>query len=133
MLQLHVTDDRGAVTSHPVDRLPHLIGRSPNVDLQIVAPGVWEEHASIDLSETDTAGRKRFVISSFRESLISINGEVVAGKELRIGDEITLGAARIVVSLAPAKQTNLSLQEFAVWALLLLVVIVEAAVVHYAK
>ena len=133
MLQLHVTDDRGAVTSHTVDRLPFLIGRSPQADLQIVAPGVWEEHASIDLAESESAARKRFVIAPVRESLVAINGEVVAGKELHIGDEITLGATRIVVSLAPAKQGKLSLQELTVWALLLAVVIVEAAVIHFAN
>jgi hypothetical protein len=133
MLQLHVTDDRGAVTSHTVDRLPFLIGRSPQADLQIVALGVWEEHASIDLAESESAARKRFVIAPVRESLVAINGEVVAGKELHIGDEITLGATRIVVSLAPAKQGKLSLQELTVWALLLAVVIVEAAVIHFAN
>ena len=133
MLQLHVTDDRGAVTSHTVDNLPFLIGRSPQADLQIVAPGVWEEHAFIDLAESESAARKRFVIVPVRESLVAINGEVVAGKELHIGDEITLGATRIVVSLAPAKQGKLSLQELIVWALLLAVVIVEAAVIHFAN
>jgi hypothetical protein len=133
MLQLHVTDDRGAVTSHTVDHLPFLIGRSPQADLQLVAPGVWEEHAFIDLAESESAARKRFVIAPVRESLVAINGEVVAGKELHIGDEITLGATRILVSLAPAKQGKLSLQELTVWALLLAVVIVEAAVIHFAN
>ena len=133
MLQFHVTDDRGAVTSYTVDRLPFVIGRSPQADLQIISPGVWEEHASIDLADTDGAGRKRFVVSSVRESLLSINGEVASAKELKIGDEITLGATRIVVSLAPARQTRLSFQELAVWTVLLLVVILEAAVIHFAK
>src|SRR5688500_904703 len=106
MLQLYVTDDRGAVTSHIVDRLPFLIGRSSQADLQLVVPGVWDEHASIDLTDTEGVARKRFVISSIRESLLSINGEVASAKELRIGDEISLGATRIVVSLAPARRAQ---------------------------
>jgi hypothetical protein len=133
MLQLQVTDDRGAVTSHVIDRVPFLIGRSAQADLQLVTPGVWEEHASIDLTDTDGVGRERFVISAIGDSLLSINGDVISSKELRIGDEIHVGAARIVVSLSPARQKKLSLQELAVWMLLLVVVIVEAAVIQFAK
>ena len=128
MLQFHVTDDRGAVTSHIIDRVPFLIGRSPQANLRLIAPGVWDEHASIDLTDTE-----RFMISAVGESLLSVNGEVISSSELRIGDEIHLGAARIVVSLSPAQQKKLSLQELAVWTLLLVVVIVEAAVIQFAR
>jgi hypothetical protein len=133
MLQFYVTDDRGAVTSHIIDRGPFLIGRSARADLRLVTPGVWEEHASIDLTDTDGEGRERFMISAVGESLLSVNGEVISSRELRIGDEIHVGAARIVVSLSPAKQKKLSLQELAVWTLLMVVVIVEAAVIQFAK
>jgi len=133
MLQLHVTDDRGAVTSHLVSELPFVIGRSQQASLQLVAPGIWNEHASIELTNTNAAGRERFVITALGESLLSVNGEVLPAKELKIGDEVILGATRILVSLAPPKQKRLARQEFGVSVLLLVVVILEALVIHVAK
>jgi hypothetical protein len=133
MLQVHVTDDRGAVTSHIVDRVPFLIGRSPQADLQVIAAGVWEEHASIQMADVGRIGRNRFVIFAVQQGLLSINGEVIPSKELKIGDEISLGAARILVSLAPASQGRLALHEIAVWTLLVAVVLIEALVIQFAK
>lgn len=132
MLQLQVTDERGAVTQHAADIFPFLIGRSPNAQLRLVASGVWEEHASISLIDQPGRPAPRFIIEPVRESLLTVNGEAVRSKEISMGDEISLGAARILVSLAPGRQTRLGWHETAVWAILIFVVIVEAMIVQLA-
>ena len=132
MLQLQVTDERGAVTQHRADHFPFVIGRSPEAQLRLVAPGVWEEHASINLVDQPGRSAPRFLIESLRESLLTINGEAVRSKEISVGDEISVGAIRILASLAPARQTRLGWHEAIVWGLLICVVILEALVVHLA-
>lgn len=133
MLQLHVTDERGVVTCCIAESFPFLIGRSGEADLRISSGGVWEEHALIRLGASEGARHERFVIESVGQSLLSINGEITPSKIISIGDEISLGAARLVVSLAPARQSKLAWHESLVWAILLLVVALEAIVVHFAK
>ena len=130
MLQLSVTDDSGAVTQHIAAEFPLLIGRSPHAHLRLAAPGVWEEHASLRLVEEKG---QRVGIEARGDSLLLVNGESVRSKALSPGDEITIGAARVVVSLAPAQQTRLQIHELAVWALLLVVMAAEALAVHFAR
>lgn len=132
MLQLHVTDDRGAVTAFQADEFPLVIGRSPQAQLRISSAGVFEEHARIDLVRPESGTGERFVIQALGHSLVSVNGAVAASKQLAIGDEVSLGAARLVVSLAPARQGKLGLHESLVWGILLVVVFVEALVIHFA-
>ena len=134
MLQLHVTDERGIVTSHIATEPSFLIGRSPQAQLRLDSSGVWEEHARIYLAESsDKPGQHRYVLEALGQSLVSINGQIVGGKELAIGDEILLGGARLSVSLAPPAQKRLFLQEWFVWCLLLLVVGSEAVLILLAE
>lgn len=133
MLQLNVTDERGWATICEARTFPFVIGRSSTADLQITSAGVWEEHASIRLVRREATHLQRFVIESRGESLLFVNGEVTARKEIAIADEISLGAARVLVSLAPARQTTLRWHEVQVWLLLLFVVLVEAVVLHLAR
>jgi len=132
MLQLHVTDDRGAVTTFEASVFPLTIGRSPQAGIRIAAAGVFENHAQIDLADVESQGQ-RFFIQPVGQGHVLVNGEVVTSKRLVLGDEISLGAARMVVSLAPARQPRLGFHEAVVWGLLLLVVTVEAVVIHFAQ
>ncbi|MGZ8940726.1 MAG: FHA domain-containing protein, partial [Limisphaerales bacterium] len=133
MLQLHVTDERGVVTCCIAETFPFRIGRSAGADLQISSAGVWEEHACIRLSAREGARDEHFIIESVGQSLVSINGQMTPSKVISIGDEISLGAARLVVSLAPARQSKLVWHESLVWAILLLIVALEAFVVYFAE
>ena len=134
MLQLHVTDERGTVTSHVATDFPLLIGRSSQAQLRLDAAGVWEEHARIYLAESARyPNQHRYVLEALGQSLVSINGEIISAKELAIGDEILVGAARLTVSLAPPAQKRLALHEWLLWGLLLLVVICEAVVILVAQ
>ena len=134
MLQLHVTDESGVVTSIIATEFPLLIGRSPQAGLRLESYGVWEEHARISLIEsTRAASEHRFFLESLGQSLVSVNGQITPSKELAIGDEVLLGAARFTVSLAPAAQKKLALHEWFVWGLLIIIVLVEGTVIHFAQ
>lgn len=133
MLQLDVTDERGAVTSFVVKKFPFVIGRSPLGDLPITSAGVWEQHATIRLADREQVKTQRFVVESIGQSIVSINGDIALAQALSVGDVISLGAARLTVSLAPSEQSMLAWHELTVWALLLGVVILEALVVHFAR
>jgi len=134
MLQLQVTDERGTVTSHIVTEFPLLIGRSSRAQVRLHSAGVWEEHAQIYPAESSRyPDQHRYVLQAVGQSLVSINGEIISGKELAIGDEILVGAARLTVSLAPPAQKRLAVHEWLVWGLLLLVVVCEALVILVAE
>lgn len=124
MLLLRVTDHRGAVTEHLTDSFPYRIGRSPAADLRLDVPGVFEEHAVIALDDSG-----RYAVSARGSSLLLVNGVQAATAPLRSGDEITLGGSRILVSLAPARQTRLRSTEALVWSILFLVFVAEIALI----
>jgi pSer/pThr/pTyr-binding forkhead associated (FHA) protein len=133
MLQLHVTDDRGAVTAHRAEQFPFVIGRSSESDLQISSAGVFDQHARIELALDQSDSEAKFYLHAIGQSLLLVNGEPIAARRLVIGDEISFGATRALVSLSPAAQSALGLHESLVWSLLILVVIAEALVIHFAR
>src|SRR5688572_5838693 len=123
MMLLRVTDSRGTVTQHIAESFPYKIGRSPQADLKIEDAGVWEIHAVILPGEN-----ARFLIRSEGESLLLRNGAPVLSVQLASGDELSLGAVRVTVCLAPARQKSLGFAEALVWGLLFVVAAAEAAV-----
>lgn len=133
MLQLHVTDDRGTVTTHRVEHFPFLIGRSLQADLQIASAGVFEEHARLELAFEEQSAEAKFFLHALGQSVLLVNGERTTCRRVLIGDEISIGGARALVSLAPAGQSALALHESLVWALVCVVVIAEAVVIHFAR
>ena len=133
MLQLHVTDDRGAVTTYELTEFPVVVGRSAHAGLCLSAPGVFEEHARIDLVPAESGPGERVIIESLGSALVSINGAVLPRKQLAVGDEVSLGAARVLVSLSPARQRRLSLHEASLWSVLVLVVLIESLIIHLAR
>ena len=128
MLLLRVTDGRGAITQHTAESFPYRIGRSPQADLRIEAAGVWENHAVILPGEN-----ARFMIRSEGESLLLRNGTPVRTAQLASGDELSIGAMRVLVGLSPARQKSLSLAEATVCVLLLVVMTAQAAIFVLAR
>jgi predicted component of type VI protein secretion system len=123
MLLLRVTDSRGIVTAHIADSFPYRIGRAAQADLRLEAAGVFENHATILAGDN-----ARFLVRSEGESLLLHNGEPTRSAQLAAGDEISIGSMRVLVSLAPARQKSLGAAEAVAWALLLAVLVGEAAI-----
>ena len=127
MLLLRVTDDRGGVAQHIAAHFPFSIGRAAHSDLQVEAPGVWERHALIHLT-----GDGKFILRAESGALILAGGASIPEMELVLGQELSLGSARLTASLAPAQQKRLAFAEAAAWALLILVVLAETALIFLA-
>jgi len=128
MLLLRVTDARGVVTQHLAQSFPYRIGRSAQADLRIEAPGVWEDHATILPGDSF-----KFLIRSEGESLLLRHGEAIRSAPLGTGDELFLGSARMVVSLAPARQRSLGVTEAMVWVLLAALAVAELLILAAAR
>ena len=108
MLQL-VAVDGATVQAVTATEFPFTIGRSRSAHFRLDSPGVWDNHAAITLKGG------RFHISPEGESLLLINDERSNGGLLRMGDQLSLGAARITVMLAPAARRGLKAREMPVW------------------
>lgn len=118
MLQLLAVESN-SIRPCAAARFPFLIGRNRSSGLQLESPGVWETHARIEISEG------QFVVRSEGESLLLVNDERCTERVLRIGDQLTLGAARVTVTLAPATQHALGVSELLIWTLVSAVAIAQ--------
>lgn len=108
MLQLIAVDGQ-SVQTVTANRFPFSIGRAPSAGLRLDSLGVWDRHATITLRNG------RFHIAPEGESLLLINDQRSDGAILRTGDELSVGAARISVTLSPALQSGLRSRETFVW------------------
>jgi predicted component of type VI protein secretion system len=118
MLLVTVIEGRDA-RSFRVTRFPFVIGRSPEADLRLESPGVWDRHASIEIRNG------RFFIQPEGASLLLINGERSEGAVPRAGDDFSLGGARLTVSLAPAAQMSLAAREMMIGSVIFAVALTQ--------
>ena len=124
MLLLRVIDGRGSVTQHVASSFPCSIGCSADSSLQVEAPGVWERHASIDLSASG-----KFVLRAEPSALVLMHGQPIGERQLAAGDELFLGSARLLVSLSPPQQKSLASAEVVLWFLVLSTVVAEVILI----
>src|SRR5262245_40944869 len=119
MLQFVLADGAGTTQVALCSVFPFSIGRNPAADLQLRAPGVWDEHARVLREETSG----RLVIETVGEALLLIDGARVERAFLLPGQQLQVGGAALGVSLAPVTQKNLRVSEGLLWMLALLVVV----------
>jgi pSer/pThr/pTyr-binding forkhead associated (FHA) protein len=122
MLQFVLLNDpAGGSEPFICNQLPFTIGRSASADLQLLSPGVWDSHAQI----TKDSESGKLIISALGDALLLLNGERSQGRVLLPGDEIQLGGASLRVTLAPVTQKSVLARDGFVWALLLIVTLLE--------
>lgn len=117
----------GMEQTHPciAREFPFTIGRQQAADLTIQSPGVWDEHARIDLDpETH-----KFTVQAVGEAVLAVNGERTASTPLRNGDLLQFGLAKVLFTLAPTHQSGLRLREAYFWILLLVATVGEVAMI----
>jgi len=79
----------GSRVDFPLGKAPLLVGREGDVDIQVDEPLVSRAHARIEFRND------RYVLLDLGSTnLTRVNGEVVAERELRDGDEIRFARAR---------------------------------------
>lgn len=120
MVDLHVLSGKKAGSRSAAVRFPFRIGRASQNDLLLDDDGVWDQHLVLEFREKDG-----FYLAAASNAITTVNGKPLTEALLRNGDVITLGLAKIQFWLAPVPQRGLRLPENFVWALLILVTLVQ--------
>jgi hypothetical protein len=123
MLQFVINGGPGELRTVLCNQFPLLIGRAPDANLQLAAPGVWDQHARV----THDLVSGQVVMQPLGEAYLLINGARSEAKALAPGDEVQIGAVKLTVSLSPVIQKRLSVAELPLWLILGLGVALETA------
>jgi predicted component of type VI protein secretion system len=125
VLQLDILSSPAAGTSIKASHFPFRLGRSPGSQLRLEEPGVWDDHAEIQLRD------QRFVLQILPNATALVNG--VAPPQslvpLANGDIITLGSVQIRFGLGAVRQKALLPREFIAWTILAAIVLAQGALI----
>ncbi len=125
MIAFHILNGSQAGTQWVACRLPFRIGRSPEDELQIEDPGVWDHHLRVELRE----GRHVALVAA-PEALTTVNGQPAQDAILRSGDIIDLGSLRLQFGLSPTTHRSLRLRESITWVALALLSLGQVALIY---
>jgi pSer/pThr/pTyr-binding forkhead associated (FHA) protein len=104
MIQLKIISGSTADAIQVVRRFPFRIGRAPDNDLRLEAPGVWDNHLTLEFQKPE-------------------------GFVLRAAPD-AFGSAKIQFWLAAPLQRGLRLRELSVWALLVAVTAFQFVLIY---
>lgn len=110
MIQFQVLTGKKAGQEFQARRFPYVIGRSPQCDLPLEEPGVWDRHLTVHLKHPHG-----FNVTVQNEALATINDESIQSVHLRNGDIIGLGSLKILFGLSATKSRGLKLREWLTW------------------
>lgn len=116
MFQFEILSGKQAGGFWLARRFPVRLGRSAGNDLRLEEPGVYEEHAVLDLDD-----HRRLTLRVEQAALAAVNGQPVTQTTLSNGDQLTVGSATLRLWLAPVRQSHLRLGELLLWTLWLAV------------
>ncbi len=126
MIQLNILSGKMAGTSWSTRRFPVHIGRSPDDDLQIAEPGVWDDHIQVELQKAEG-----FVLRSRPDAPASVNGEPAKETLLRNGDVIQIGSTKIQFWLSETRQRGLRVREWLTWMGITLICLGQVALIYW--
>jgi len=113
MIQLRILSGQTAGDPQVIRRFPFRIGRAPANDLRLEAPGVWDQHLTLDFHKSEG-----FILSAAPDTFAVINEHPLTSARLRNGDTISFGSAKMQFWLAAPRQRGLQGRELTVWLLL---------------
>jgi pSer/pThr/pTyr-binding forkhead associated (FHA) protein len=125
MIQLRILSGQTAGDIQVVRRFPFCIGRAPENDLRLEAPGVWDRHLTLKFEKAEG-----FVLNTAPDAFAAVNEQPLTAARLRNGDIISFGSAKIQFWLAAPRQRGLHLRELSVWALLVAVTAFQFALIY---
>lgn len=126
MIELHILEGKQAGSRSVVRRFPFRIGRASANDLQLTDDGAWDQHLTLEFRR-----REGFELVTAQNALVMVNSKPVQTAQLHNGDIITIGCAKLQFWLAAARQRGLRLRERLVWALLLVIVLGQFALIYW--
>ena len=94
------------------------------MDVALDSPGVWEEHADIELTSDG------FFLEAQPNALVRLNGAPVQHALLRNGDQFEVGAVKIQFWLDDAIQKESRRREAVVWAILVGVTLAQVVLAY---
>lgn len=125
---LHLSLYEGGSTRTCVaEQFPFAIGRASGSGLRISAPGVWDCHAILEVRDS------RFFVQPHGDALLLLNDQPCKGALLKMGDQLSLGGARLTVSLAPPRQKGLAARETAVWTSIGVVALMQVLLIFFLR
>ena len=114
MIQLQIISGKQAGNDIVVRRFPFVIGRGAEANLRLEDAGVWDRHVEISLDH-----QEGFVIAAQPSATLLVNGERVETGNLRNGDMLELGSARLRFWLARTQQKTMRVREILTWTALM--------------
>lgn len=126
MVLLDFLSGQKAGTSQGARRFPLRIGRSEKCEIRSADPGVWDEHLTLNCVPSEG-----FVLETFPNTRVSLNGESVQRSLLRNGDVIEIGALKLQFWLAEAPQKSLRFREGFVWTVIVMVSVCQVALIYW--
>jgi pSer/pThr/pTyr-binding forkhead associated (FHA) protein len=126
MIELHILAGTKAGGQSVVRRFPFRIGRARGNDLQLNDDGTWDQHLTLEFHR-----REGFKLTAAQNALVMVNHQPAQTTLLRNGDIITLGSAKLQFWLAAARQRGLWLRERCVWALLVIILLCQFALIYW--
>lgn len=113
MIQLRILSGQTAGDTLVVRRFPFRIGRAAENDLRLEAPGVWDQHLTLEFQKAEG-----FLLHTAPDAFAAVNEQPLTSARLRNGDIISFGSAKIQFWLAAPRQRGLRARELSVWLLL---------------
>jgi len=107
-------------------RFPFTLGREPEADCQLSAPGIWERHLRLDLDPS-----RGFLLRVRSPATAWVNGQAAADVRLRNGDVVEFGPVRMVFTLGETRQKSLAFREALTWGSVALLCILQVVMVHW--
>lgn len=118
----------GKMAGHSIEasHFPFTLGRSAKMDFRIEEPGVWDEHAELRLEADDA-----FALTLKGGAKGSVNGHPIEKANLRNGDTVELGGAKLQFYLAETRLKDWSWPERMLWGFVGLVVISQVLLFYW--
>jgi len=126
MVQLRVLSGKQAGALWIARRFPVRIGRAAKAQFRADDPGVWDEHALLELSRTEG-----IIVAARTGASLRVNGESVPKAVLHNGDRIDLGSLTLQFWLSETRQSGLSLREAGTWIGIAAVVAAQVALLYW--
>ncbi|MCD6052011.1 MAG: Inner rane component of cytoplasmic domain [Verrucomicrobia bacterium] len=120
MLQFRAISGNRQATVWDAEGFPVQIGRAANADIRLEEAGVWDQHAQVTFD-----AEEGFILQSGKGASTRVNGETIEQIRLRNGDIIEVGSVKLQCWLSEVKRQNLAWREKLVWAILILVTVLQ--------
>jgi hypothetical protein len=125
MIQLKILSGKKAGTEMVARHFPFYVGRSAQCQLSLDEPGVWDQHFQINLNASEG-----FTVIAAPNTSVMIDGKAVQEAELRNGDIVEIGSAKILFSLSPTTQKSLTVRESLTWVGIAALCLIQVSLIY---